>query len=383
LLRSTVRSFIGLPVSYSCFLTLHDYRRFHLEFWKESKRRGFVSSLIFFEDHRQGLEEAIFWLVHEARHNSPGARTILMGHSFGAMVLANAIAQAIASSVAGTPYEGTGTPNTGSAYCPADLVLLINSAGDSMRAKGLEEMLSRMGSSAAQFVSRDRPLVISVTSTGDDATGNFFPLGTSISNALRGFRRYDTLNTRRLSTLVSQRYFVTHTPGHNSYLLSHEVKVDPTMIVPSKALQLPNTQNGFDPAFARAFDNNLSKPLSVVGDGGERRWRFQSIGKNGICWSEIVPIRGADNVSPYWIVRVPPSLIRDHSDIFNQQSLCLYSALFRIDTPAKSSGPVSAMAPAPGASPIPEAGRAMEFEKGPRLMRLPAELPTESHQVPH
>jgi hypothetical protein len=55
--RSTVRSFIGLPVSYSCFLTLHDYRRFHLEFWKESKRRGFVSNLIFFEDHRQGLEE--------------------------------------------------------------------------------------------------------------------------------------------------------------------------------------------------------------------------------------------------------------------------------------------------------------------------------------
>jgi hypothetical protein len=38
-------------------MTLHDYRRFHLEFWKESKRRGFVSNLIFFEDDRQGLEE--------------------------------------------------------------------------------------------------------------------------------------------------------------------------------------------------------------------------------------------------------------------------------------------------------------------------------------
>jgi hypothetical protein len=54
---STVRSFIGLPVSYSCFMTLHDYRRFHLEFWKESKRRGFVSNLIFFEDDPHGLEE--------------------------------------------------------------------------------------------------------------------------------------------------------------------------------------------------------------------------------------------------------------------------------------------------------------------------------------
>jgi DNA-binding Lrp family transcriptional regulator len=51
------KSLIGLPVSYSFFMTLHDYRRFHLEFWKESKRRGFVSNLIFFEDHPQGLEE--------------------------------------------------------------------------------------------------------------------------------------------------------------------------------------------------------------------------------------------------------------------------------------------------------------------------------------
>lgn len=55
--RSTASLSIGLPVCYSCFMTLHDYRRFHLEFWKESKRRGFVSNLIFFEDHRQGLEE--------------------------------------------------------------------------------------------------------------------------------------------------------------------------------------------------------------------------------------------------------------------------------------------------------------------------------------
>ncbi len=101
------------------------------------------------------LMEAIFWLVHEARHNSSHSRTILIGHSFGAMVLENAIAQAVASSVAGTPYEGKANSSP-DVYTPADLVLLLNSAADSMRAKSLEEMLSRLGSSASRYVSADR-----------------------------------------------------------------------------------------------------------------------------------------------------------------------------------------------------------------------------------
>lgn len=183
------------------------------------------------------VTEAIFWLVHEARHASPGARTILIGHSFGAMVLENAMAQAVAASVAGAPYEG-GNATSASFYSPADLVLLLNSAADSMRAKGLEEMLSRVGSSAARYVDRDRPLIISVTSTGDWATRKFFPLGTGLSNAFHHFRNYTLLNRQGLNPPVSQKYFATHTPGHNDYLRSHEVVVDPKQIAGS--LPLPS-----------------------------------------------------------------------------------------------------------------------------------------------
>ena len=60
------------------------------------------------------------------------------------------MAQAVAASVAGTPYEGRNATSA-SFYSPADLVLLRNSAADSMRAKGLEEMLSRVGSTAARY----------------------------------------------------------------------------------------------------------------------------------------------------------------------------------------------------------------------------------------
>jgi len=300
------------------------------------------------------ITEAIFWLVHEARHNSPAARTILIGHSFGAMVLENAIAQAVASSVAGTPYEGKGAA-TSSVYTPADLVLLLNSAADSMRAKGLEEMLSRMGSSASRFINADRPLVISITSTGDSATGTFFPIGTGLANLGRGFRSYKRLNFRQLPEQVSQRYFLTHTPGHNDYLFSHTVSVDNNQIVPSIAAQLPVSSEPLPARFARIFDENISQPIPSEGKGKDRVWRFRSVGKQGVCWSTIRPVNYHSdkivyNKTAYWIVEVPPEIIKDHGDIFNQQALCLYAALFRIDNPLKAT--------------------AVEIPQGPRLMQL-------------
>ena len=295
------------------------------------------------------VTEAIFWLVHEARHASPGARTILIGHSFGAMVLENAMAQAVGASVAGTPYEGHGATG-GSIYSPADLVLLLNSAADSMRAKGLEEMLSRIGSSAAHYVDRNRPLIISVTSTGDWATGKFFPLGTGLSNAFRHFRNYGLLNRRKLNPTVSQKYFATHTPGHNDYLRSHEVVVDSEQIAGSLPLPplSPPDRGGTRTTFEKAFEENLAHPEPPEADGSQRTWRFRSVGKSGVCWSIIRAIPGANNDTPYWILQVPPSVIKYHSDIYNQQSLCLYAALFRIDSPV----------------------RAARIPAGPRLMKL-------------
>ena len=271
--------------------------------------------------------EAIFWLVHEVRHNSAGAHTVLIGHSFGAMVLENAIAQGIASSVAGT--------TSSTIFAPADLVLLINSANDSMRAKGLEEMFSRMGPSAPS-VNKDRPLIVSVTSDGDWPNMRFFPIGTGLANLFRGFRSYTMFNKQKLSPPENQRSFVTRTPEHNPYLRSHNMTVDePNEISPSKPL------DKLSPAeydnLQKIFDENLAHPKPMQGVGPSRTWHFSSIAKSGrTCQSTITPIPGAKNATPYWILNVPKSVIKDHGDIFNQQTLCLYAALFRIDSPTKA-----------------------------------------------
>ena len=55
--RLNIKSFIGLPVSSSCFMTLQDYRDFYFELRREAQLRGFASNLIFYKDTSKGLEE--------------------------------------------------------------------------------------------------------------------------------------------------------------------------------------------------------------------------------------------------------------------------------------------------------------------------------------
>jgi hypothetical protein len=280
------------------------------------------------------ISEALFWMVHDARNAPRPGRTVLIGHSFGAMVLENAVAQAIASGAA-TNIEGGGT-----VPAPADLVLLLNPASDSLRAKGLIEMLNRMGSSAGQrFIDKDRPLVVSVTSEGDWATGKFFPARHRDLQHLPRHRTYSR-NANDRSALpegTNQRKFITQTPGHNKLLRSHVISVDQAQIAPS-------SRGAASGAAARTiFDQNLSAPLPSVNSSKSRTWRFRSISKSGgTCTSEIQPYPEALMQTGYWIVQAPKEIIYDHGDIFNEQALALYAAIFRIANPIVSKGGVQA-----------------------------------------
>jgi hypothetical protein len=55
--RLNIKSFIGLPISSSCFMTLQDYQCFYFELRREAQSRGFVSNMIFYKDTSRGLEE--------------------------------------------------------------------------------------------------------------------------------------------------------------------------------------------------------------------------------------------------------------------------------------------------------------------------------------
>jgi hypothetical protein len=279
------------------------------------------------------VTEAIFQSVAStrkaAKESGHQSRTILIGHSFGALLLEKALAQALAAKVI--------SEDSGTFTAPADFVVLLNSAGESIYAKEMIDMLRRRQSSrkgtSGDEISAEHPLIVSITSKADWATGILFPVGTQLSNATGHFRKYEwDTKYGDSSHNVSQREYFTRTPGHNTRLLSHRAW-------PQKGPARNPTYQDTDVCseeMLTAFRRNLSEPLT--GPNGEIRFLTLGPGSEETQWELKDEIAQKNLRTPYWIIQVPKEIIRDHSDIFNENALAMMARLFRVSNPASEPG---------------------------------------------
>jgi hypothetical protein len=219
--------------------------------------------------------EAVYRIMGATKECSPNSRIVVVGHSFGARALETALTNTFVSLLVPQP-DGTGQIRPPEQLSPADLILYVNSANDSFRTKQMVELMKRTNFRVTRGTEQHTgPLFLSVTSTGDTATKIAFPLGQDLSATQKDFRRgYGPVSPQP----PPQRSFFTHTPGHILYLRSH--------IVHSVTGQC------------------ISQPGLL---------RFSTKGQ---CF-EMTPLSPRWNDSPFWVVTVPPEIIRDHSDIFN------------------------------------------------------------------
>lgn len=285
------------------------------------------------------VTEAIFQSVastrKEARKHRHQSRTILVGHSFGALVLEKALAQALAAKMISEEGE--------TFTAPADFVVLLNSAGESIYAKEMIDMLRRRapkGGSANQDITAEHPLVVSITSTADWATGKLFPIGTTLASTTGTFRQYEWDDRYGTSSQdVSQREYFTQTPGHNRRLISHRAAVHEGEA--RKPTFDGRTCN--DEKMLTAFQRNLREPLT----GKNGQIQFVTISKDDETtrWELENQIERKDLRTPYWIVEVPKEIIRDHSDVFNENAIALMARLFRIANPEAQAGKMMTGAP--------------------------------------
>jgi hypothetical protein len=218
--------------------------------------------------------ETLYRIMQTAKENSPQSRVILVGHSFGARVLEAALTNSFVSLL--VPKPGTAGP-VGSLlpWAPADLIIYVNAATDSFRTKQMIDLMKRTQFGISRGMIENGPLFLSVTSTGDDATKVAFPLGQEFSALQKSFRaKYDSA----IPEPPNQKTFFVKTPGHIPYLVSHVVR--PVM----------------EPC--------TSQP---------ELFRFSI---NGQCF-EMTPVENRWNDSPFWVVTVPPAIIKNHGDIFN------------------------------------------------------------------
>jgi hypothetical protein len=243
------------------------------------------------------LRDSIYKLTDAARSRKADPLkpvTVVIGHSFGGLILEEAIANDMSRPRAGAPAK------------MADLILMLNPASDSIIAT-ITERTFRENPPVTEQNSLEggapRPQMISITSETDQATGLAFHIGTSLSNQFR--------LTRPVSvdgTMVDQKYLLTHTPGHNDYLTTHQVEHVGTIAAP-----------GEDP-----FEHNLStgEGLTFFTTGAAGKWDV---------W-DIHPIQSRTR-TPYWIVQVPKPIIAGHGDIFNPNALAMLAAFFRLNNP--------------------------------------------------
>ncbi len=259
--------------------------------------------------------EAIYSIMQAANANT-NSRVVLIGHSFGGLILEKALAQAMVS----TLYSKTNTANV---KPPADLVLLVNPAASSIEAREFISMLGRLPATAppadtnasVSTFDSNHPLIISATSTGDWATGVLFPLSMWFSGLPKSFHDYDTNDVFP----GSQFYFYRTTPGHNHELLSHQIRITGR----------PETTKHATLEQERITIRENLAPRASRFDFRINDYQYH-----------IQPITNALNQTPYWDMQVPRTIIKDHDDVLTERFTGFVAALLSVSQVTDTNRPV-------------------------------------------
>jgi pimeloyl-ACP methyl ester carboxylesterase len=239
--------------------------------------------------------DAIAAVSEAARKFHSGERqyTVLIGHSFGGLVVERAVAHAINAEMHGHAASDR--------IFPADLILTVNPASDSILTR---QMIAALDVSNT---ANTRPLLVSLTSSADAATGTLFPIGTSLAATTKAFNEVPVPGSVGKQ---SERRFYTSTPGHNAFLINHETEKLP------KTIRAPNGLN----AIQTNLSHNLTGEVFTTDgpNGTLELWQFKRVGSADV---------------PYWDVKVDPTIIKDHGDIWNPRAQAMMAGIFRMTNP--------------------------------------------------
>ncbi len=249
-----------------------------------------------------------------APKDDDNVKIVLIGHSFGGLVLYNSISGSLIESMTHA-FDA----NTGSApyWRFADLAVLINPAFEATRYAPLERIASHTPNDHYET-----PMLITVTSTTDRATGVAFPFGRFINTLFEQETGQDEHTANR------------QTIGHHDQYITHQLEL-PTDPVQCKGWR--PIDNSTPPGQVDAIlENDLPIELansqeffehhSEPAEGGRLRLKPDRWVRD-FCGGVRLTSMAGDGNSPIWNVRVigDPQLLPDHSDI----SEPLFVAFFR------------------------------------------------------
>ena len=284
-------------------------------------------------------------MIDRTNAGNGNSRVLLVGHSFGARVLEHAIESGKVTLYDTLPGDSVVRPRV-------DLVLYVNSANDSRLTMGRVQELraaklrvrhpdfdpAECGEppAAAALIDlearaarcRDYPLLVAITSSSDSATKDLLP----IANTIKGDDLIPGLRDR-LPPLPTTNTFADPTPsagtvrkvaaGHLAFLQSHVVREVNCPVLRSSREQA-STADAAEAARRRAEERaRFERAIHPVCGVNDRscRFVFRTLGDRPTCFQvdqrQQVEDRPPFNDTPFWIMSVDPTVIKDHGDIWN------------------------------------------------------------------
>ena len=242
---------------------------------------------------------------------APESPLIMIGHSNGALMLESAFrslleaeSEPLVFNTKGGPHSVVSVLERGKRVHFPDLFLALNSAADSVIAKEIIAELKKkqFGKTIeARGIRYSPPVLISMTSTADN----------------------DTKIVWRIANILDP----THkTDGHDASLFTHEFKLDTPNVASQRkgfldygqdwhSLRAPVPAQVATPAFF--IDLPKWKRNGLADEPEHERYK-------------LAPLAGSDSAHLAWVFQVPPTISKDHNDIFNFRARLLIMALIQI-----------------------------------------------------
>ncbi|HWZ44663.1 MAG TPA: hypothetical protein VNW97_14395 [Candidatus Saccharimonadales bacterium] len=272
--------------------------------------------------------------IVKAAHEANGY-AVLVGHSFGGLVMERALTQATISLLQEIPSgdcpeekpsEKNDSPAKRRLIVP-DLAVFVNSAAAATEAKQLLDVLKDYKSCNSRGIEPrppDTALFISIASVSDSAVKLALPIGHFIPSmrykSKGSFRSEDPLAhcsppspDPNCPKTPSQSSFYSSSAAHMSILQSHEVVSADSKLCKEAEEEHTEAAHG---------DRNESPGT----------WRYFSLPDTTECFEikekkEEKEKKGVWNDTPYWIMEVPSEIIPDHSTIFTERFIAMLKRL--------------------------------------------------------
>jgi hypothetical protein len=191
--------------------------------WPGESFRVPVLSTFTFWDRKRAAErvasnsdclDAILELSRAARKR-PTNYTIVLGHSFGGLILERAVAHTVQT------LQGQQSVKP-----PWDLALILNPASDAVLARQMVVALDQLKTGAT--VDENQPIVVELASANDQATGLTFPIGSSLGAFIGAHWAWNKVDVpghhNKPRDPISERAFYLSTPGNNPYLVNYAIQ---------------------------------------------------------------------------------------------------------------------------------------------------------------